>query len=253
MAFGFRSVNAATGSVQLDETYRNLVFVAKATLTTTAHPQDNHQLYSVGMASGFSFLDSTALAAVSGGSVVPDRFFFYSSPHRMAPMFTRGIAVKAPVGSQVTGYAFRLSQDPAVTGFGIKILDSAGNLCYHSKDPPMAVAAVVKGDYVSSGGTIPAPFLTGGRNYALNFFTRHGRYHMDKGGLIAGGQQRSWDQDQYGAGVSLIGSSWVSEPESAMRYVNDYDTLRFSNGSPSVTRDYVNRQYAIVVVDVTGL
>lgn len=244
MAFGIKIVNSNTGSIQIDENYRNLVLLTKASIVTANYVPDDNGLWSTGMASGFSAYQSTL--------VYKPALAVLQTSYKFAKMAYGGLAFKAPVGTAVgTLYGFGLiPADASQGGFGLKVLDASGAMTFHSDYKPLRVHAILQGaDYTSA---LPSISLPSGRQFAAGFMKWCGRYDMDKKSLLPGGQMRDWEMDQVGMGISCSGNSFSAEGDANMKFVSNYRTLRQEFGGPYQSRDFTDRSYAILIADVTN-
>ena len=138
MAYGLQIKNAVTGSVQIDETYRNLAFKQKGTLTLSSSPGGSPQ-------AGIGTPGSNGVFAItaSGADFVNPVIVFYS-PNTHIALIKRRLVNATTFHIQVVAYGsdapnktfqyflFDVPPAPSGTGYGLRVMDSAGNLTFDS-------------------------------------------------------------------------------------------------------------------------
>lgn len=152
MATGIKIYNDA-GTVQIDETYANLVLVDKQTITISTPVTTAYDYTCAGdvVAVAVKVYPETFVtkSAQFTGTGWVYRFLFFNNPD------TTGTCT-------FTVYAFG-KPPPATETVGLKVLDGSGNLVFHSQFKPLRIISVnsnAVGYTGPSGRNLAAMFLT---------------------------------------------------------------------------------------------
>lgn len=150
------TVYGDSGIAQVDNTYANLCLVEKGVLTTNQPLYGQSVTYAtIGPRTG---LVSPIICV--GGSVYARPETFYS-----ATQIGFNISAGGPMGTQVPYYIFDVAPAPGAHGFGVQVMNTAGQVIFDASLGPMRVAAFIQN---ATGGN-PSAIFSGaaGRTYAV--------------------------------------------------------------------------------------
>ncbi|GLV22019.1 hypothetical protein TomMM35A_18720 [Sphingobium sp. TomMM35A] len=244
MPWGARVSNASTGSVQIDNSYRNLGLLSKFTITTNAAGYSG-----IGRVATFLVSMPDDEAPVVGFSCSDD-FAFFDGVTRSGNDWTFRIGVGGTSGypdRTFTIYVFGRPQGSVAPGWGMRVRDASGRVTFDSRFKYMKVHSVLTGSYGTANppgafngapygdGNLPSLTMTAGRSYCV-LCSRTAHYVWNEG------TGQGWEA--YCLGVKIAGS--------ALSTANLYKDGGF--GANYITTAFIDRRdYNLVVLDVTNL
>jgi hypothetical protein len=148
---GLQIINDS-GSVQIDQTYRNLCLRQKGTLTTTANLPAGGSSYGSFNVTGLT----TPIIAIGGSAQATVQTYWDSANARHSFL----ISTQGGIGTSVPYYIFDV---PAELGsaYGFQVRDSTNKLIFDALQQPLRV----RGFYVNQSANVSN--LTSGRTYAV--------------------------------------------------------------------------------------
>lgn len=148
---GIKIVNQAGGSVQIDQTYRNLCLRQKGNAVTNGNLV-NGCSYVLFFVSGLT----TPIVAVGGGVRASVQVFWDAANAR------HGVTISAVsgIGTSIPYYIFDVPKELG-SKYGLLVRDPSGKLIFDALQPPLRV----RGFYVNA--TSGDSTLTAGRTYAV--------------------------------------------------------------------------------------
>lgn len=255
--YGARFINANTGSIQIDQNYRNLELYQVITVTTQGNitPQvwGDVNVFTVGNSRALFTYD----AGPTGGPNYPPILVVCASPYNAVQRTTVGsfsagrlnyeitFAVNMPVGTVVKFYIFsnpRPSNE--VSGYGMVVYDGSGNVTFNSNNYYLNIAGIVTGSNYAAfvGQTFPA-----GRVYAAAMIGWAGRSVTDFIQVMPGGQFINYNYDEWCLMPSMNSNVLVANN---VKLVDSgiFDQMTSWPGN----QDYTVAPYTIAVIDITN-
>lgn len=228
MAYGFKVVNQSTGSIQIDENYKNLAFKSKHTVDCTTQ-------FITGQAPGsfrgsLSVSGTSPVVAISAADYACLRTCSESSG-------TWTFVFSSKVSQSITVYVFDIPPSGSLPSHALLVKDASGNITFRSDLAYMRVtdfvASVAVVDVYDTAGPITRTQASG-RTYAVMNMT---------GNLFGIPVYASPDTQMYWYSVgSKVSSNTV--------YLDDfYVAITVLGGSVGA----FSPPAAFLVVDVTGL
>lgn len=162
-------VLGASGAVQIDADYQNLVLRSKIVGVTTSNA-------GFGLSQGgFTVSARTPIIAWSAGT---NSATLTSLVSLSTDSWSGVMLVEGPIGTAFTIYVFDGASQVAASSFGLQVFNAAGTLVFDSGQKYMKIAHVQEGVWPSSGVSWPGGIA--GRTYATAYTTMPWHYeHTD--------------------------------------------------------------------------
>lgn len=246
--YGIRIINQATGSVQIDQNYRNRELVGIYDFVTQPNPVlDTTNPGQPAYLAGYSYFQLPAGMSSEVYFVGP----YYVCRRGLSTLdngnYSNIYVADAPAGTSITGYVFSDPTEAVSGGWGLRVLDAAGNVTFNSNYWCLNLADIVTGSNYST--SMPGKALPAGRTYAVRPLQWSGRLSMKEDRRwLPGSSLMVYDIEEYGLMMRMNGSALQCKEA---RYIKG-EQLGFDiNYGGGYDESYVKYDYAIAIADVT--
>lgn len=243
--YGLRVYNPETGSIQIDQDYRNMEVLAIETVTTKRDQAAAEKTWYVGdWYTNTNY--STAVPSYSGqySFVVLVGNRFASSRYNPEGIGKKGLCVKAPAGTQVTLLVFGYpSNESPPTGYGLVVYNEDGEICFNSNKKYLRVVDILSGANHSS---LVSKSYPAGRTYACVTLSSTGsmqRQYINQIGLLI--NFRFWETVM---NIRMNGNILEKEVVQVTGPSGRYYNYHVWPGNKSMTYT----AYVVMVLDITN-
>lgn len=251
--YGFKAINAATGSVQIDQNYSNLEVMGVFDVVTTNNPVPGYGMYEY-YTSGLSRADFTYLSptfeavwmvAIASGQRGQFRAIQYRAPSGGGRAADGYVCVDAPVGTTVrlVVFGYPQSRPEDLTGYGLVVYKKDGTVAFNSNRLYANIVDVVNIPNYTTNETRTYPV---GRQYACAMVGSVGRTKLSFLGNLPGNVVNI-RFELWTALAGISGSSFSTRNMSAI----DSSFAQFNTDWPG-NSDTTVSSCDVVILDVTN-
>jgi len=231
MTYGITIKNESTGTVQIDENYKNYCLVQKSTVTPN------------GLGEGsVSYTGNAPILAVACGA----NSTVLWTTGLSGSTWTWYLKAGAPTPYEnIICYVFDVSPAASSSGMALVVKDGSGATCYDSRNKYLTIAGIMEGSTYSNTSP-PSTTMASGRTYAVLMGKLSGRSNGFSGSTVGG--YYTWNTSTYGLGCKVNGNTISS---SEITLASNYYSGSFG-GTTAGGFAYDFKDYRWLIADVTG-